>query len=61
MDLDKKLNYSFLKTFGFETFVRINKINRTNLEEKSKKCSYHKITRSRDVIFNENVLHNDKR
>ena len=33
----KKVNYSFLKTFGCEAFVHINKENRTKLEEKSKK------------------------
>ena len=33
----KKVNYSFLKTFGCEAFVHIDKENRTNLEEKSKK------------------------
>jgi hypothetical protein len=31
----KKVNYSFLKTFGFEAFVNIDKENRTKLEEKS--------------------------
>jgi len=34
----KKVNYSFLKTFGYEAFVHINKENRTKLEAKSKKC-----------------------
>lgn len=32
--IGKKVNYSFLKTFGCEAFVHINKYNRTNLEEK---------------------------
>jgi hypothetical protein len=36
----KKLNYSFLKTFGCEEFFHIDKENRTKLEEKSKKCSF---------------------
>ena len=36
----KKVNYSFLKTFGCEAFVHINKENRTKLEAKSKKCSF---------------------
>jgi hypothetical protein len=36
----KKVNYSFLKTFGCESFVHIDKENRTNLEEKSKKCTF---------------------
>jgi hypothetical protein len=30
----KKVNYSFLKTFGCEAFVHIDKENRTNLEDK---------------------------
>ena len=36
----KKANYSFLKTFGCEAFVHIDKENRTKLEEKSKKCTF---------------------
>ena len=36
----KKVNYLFLKNFGCEEFVHINKENRTNLEEKSKKCTF---------------------
>jgi hypothetical protein len=36
----KKVNYSFLKTFGCEAFVHIHKENRTNLEAKSKKCTF---------------------
>ena len=36
----KKVNYSFLKTFGCEAFFHINKENRTNLEAKSKKCTF---------------------
>jgi hypothetical protein len=36
----KKVNYSFLKTFGCESFVHIDKENRTKLEEKSKKCTF---------------------
>jgi len=36
----KKVNYSILKPFGCETFVRIDKENRTKLEEKSKKCTF---------------------
>jgi hypothetical protein len=38
--IGKKVNYSFLKTFGCEAFVHIDKENRTNLEEKSKKCTF---------------------
>ena len=35
-----KVNYSFLKAFGCEVFVHINKENKTKLEEKSKKCTF---------------------
>jgi hypothetical protein len=35
----KMVNYSFLKTFGCEAFVHIDKENKTKLEEKSKKCT----------------------
>ena len=31
---EKKVNYSFLKTFGCEAFVHIDKENRTKLEAK---------------------------
>ena len=33
----KKVNYSFLRAFGCEAFVHIDKENRTKLETKSKK------------------------
>ena len=36
----KKLNYLFLKTFGCEAFVHIDKENSTNLEEKYRKCTF---------------------
>ena len=36
----KKVNYYFLNHFGCEAFVHINKENRTNLEEKSKKFTF---------------------
>jgi hypothetical protein len=36
----KNVNYSFLKTFGCETFFHIDKENITNLEKKSKKCTF---------------------
>ena len=36
----KQVKYSFLRTFGFEAFVHINKDDRTNLEAKSKKCTF---------------------
>jgi hypothetical protein len=38
--IGKKVIYSFLKTFGCEAFVHIDKENRTNLEAKSKKCTF---------------------
>jgi hypothetical protein len=38
--IGKKVNYSFLKTFGCEAFVHIDKENRTKLEENSKKCTF---------------------
>ena len=36
----KKVNYYFLKTFGCEAFVHIDKENTTKLEAKSKKCTF---------------------
>jgi hypothetical protein len=36
----KKVNYSFLKNFGCEAFVHIDKENRTKFESKSKKCTF---------------------
>jgi hypothetical protein len=36
----KKVNYSFMKTFACEASVCIDKEIRTNLEEKSKKCTF---------------------
>src|SRR5277367_341938 len=36
----EKVNYSFLKTFGCEAFVHINKENRTKLDAKLKKCTF---------------------
>jgi hypothetical protein len=38
--IGKKVNYSFIKTFGCEAYVHIDKENRTKLEEKSKKCTF---------------------
>ena len=38
--IGKKVNCSFLKPFGCEVFVHINKENRTKLEAKSKKCTF---------------------
>ena len=36
----KEVNYSFLRTFGCEAFVHIDRENRTKLEDKSKKCTF---------------------
>ena len=36
----KKVNYSFLRTFGCESFVHIDKDDRKKLEDKSKKCTF---------------------
>ena len=38
--IGKKVNYSFLKTFGYEAFIHIDKEKRKKLEEKSKKCIF---------------------
>jgi hypothetical protein len=38
--IGKKVNYSFLNTSGCQEFVHIDKENRTNLEAKSKKCTF---------------------
>jgi len=38
--IGKKVNYSFLNTFGCEVFVHINKENITKLETKSKKYTF---------------------
>ena len=38
--ISKKVNYSFLKTSSSKAFVYIDKENRTNLEAKSKKCTF---------------------
>ena len=36
----KKVYYSFMRTFGCEAFVHIDKENGTKLEDKTKKCSF---------------------
>jgi hypothetical protein len=36
----KNVNCSFFKTFSCESFVHMDKENITNLEEKSKKCTF---------------------
>ena len=36
----KKANYSFLKTYGCEAFVHVDKENRTKLDAKSQKCTF---------------------
>ena len=38
--IGKRVNYSFLITFGCEAFVHIDKENRKKLEAKSKKCKF---------------------
>jgi hypothetical protein len=38
--IGKKVNYYFLNTFGCESFVHIDKENRTKLKTKSKKCTF---------------------
>jgi len=38
--IGKKVNYSFMNTFGCEDFFHIYKENRTKLEAKSKKCTF---------------------
>ena len=38
--IGKRVNYLFLRTFGCEAFVHIDKDDRTNLEAKSKKCTF---------------------
>ena len=38
--IGKQVKYSFLRTFGCEAFVHIDKDDRTNLEAKSKKCTF---------------------
>jgi hypothetical protein len=38
--IGKKVNYSFLRIFGCEAIVHIDKENRTELEAKSKKCTF---------------------
>ena len=36
----KKVNYSFMKTFGCEDFFHVDKENRTKLDAKSHKCTF---------------------
>ena len=38
--IGKKVNYSFLRTLDCAVFVHIDKENKTNLEGKSKKCTF---------------------
>ena len=37
---NKKVNYSFHRTFGYEAFVHVDKENRTKLDAKSQKCTF---------------------
>ena len=62
----KQVKYSFLRTFGCEAFVHIDKDDRTKLEAKSRVDDFgyrlqdlknRKIIRSRDVVFNEKVMY----
>ena len=36
----KKVNFSFLRNFGCEAFVYIDKENKKKLEDKSKNCTF---------------------
>ena len=38
--IGKQVKYSFMRTFGCEAFVHIDKDDRTKLEAKSKKCTF---------------------
>ena len=38
--IGKKVNYSFLRIIGCEMFIYNDKENRTQLEEKHKKCTF---------------------
>ena len=38
--IGKQVKYSFMRTFGCESFVHIDTNDRTNLEDKSKKCTF---------------------
>ena len=38
--ISKQVKYSFPRTFGCEAFVHIDKENITNIEAKSKKCTF---------------------
>ena len=44
----KKVNYSFMRTFGCEVFVHIDKVNKTKLYAKYKKCTF---IRYRELII----------
>ena len=38
--IGKQVKYSFMRTFGCEAFIHIDKDDRTKLEAKSKKCTF---------------------
>ena len=38
--IGKHVTYSFMRTFGCESFVHTDKDDRTKLEDKSKKCTF---------------------
>ena len=55
----KKVNFSFLKTFGCEAFVHIIGYGVNDFGYRFYDYEKHKIIRSTYVIFNENVLYKD--
>ena len=67
----KKVNHSFLRTFGCEAFSHIDKENKTKLEVKSKKCTFigyeindfaHRLYdyENHKIISNRDVVFNEK-
>jgi len=69
--IGKKVNYSFLNTFGCEAFVHINKENRTKIEAKSMKCNFidmvlmilvisFMIMKKHKIIRSRDVIFNEK-
>ncbi|KAH9309219.1 hypothetical protein KI387_037130, partial [Taxus chinensis] len=73
----KEVDLSFLKVFGLEAFVHVDRENRKKFDAKSKRCTFigygsgdfgfyfwdlenSKITRSRDVEWNEKIIYKDQ-
>ena len=66
----KELKFSHLKVFGYVSYVHIDSDARSKLDAKSKICFFigyrfwdeqnRKIIRSRNVIFNEQVIYKDR-